>query len=200
VDSLADVVQNQNQYIDIMKRVISGDIKTDKVVPLDSLTVKKRTELLMTKSEKEQEFCNEFEKEEQYNLGILSDPKTQNAYVFFKPAKGVITNKYNPRHGHYGVDIATSQNENVKAVLDGTVVYSGFTIEEGYVIAIQHADQFLSIYKNNTQILKSTGAKVNAGESIAITGSLDNKTSESHFHFELWQNGKTVNPEEFIIF
>lgn len=200
VDSLYNEVQKQNSYIKVMQSIIAGDIKVEKVVPLDSLALKKREAVLMTKSEKEKEFCEEFEQEEQYNLSILSSPKQEKTVVFFRPAKGIILNKYNPKKGHYGVDIATSENENVMAVLNGTVIYTGFTIDEGYVIAIQHENEFISIYKNNTQLLKGLGTNVKSGETIAITGSERKSSQKLHLHFEMWQKGKTINPEEHIIF
>lgn len=200
VDSLENAVKKQNHYMEVMQKVLAGDIKIEKVVPLDSLALKKREEVLTTKSDREKEFCEEFEQEEQYNLGILTTPKQEKAFVFFRPAKGIILNKFNPRKGHYGVDIATAQNENVMAVLNGTVIYSGFTIDDGYVIAIQHENEYISIYKNNTQLLKEPGAIVKAGESIAITGGQNKSTQKAHLHFELWQKGKTLNPEEHIIF
>ncbi len=200
VDSLDEVLLKQNQFIDVMKNVISGNIKPEKAQHLDSITEQKREELLLEKPEKEKEFCEKFEQEEQYNLSIISTQKPQEAFVFFKPAKGLVVNKYNPQKNHYGVDIATSPNESVLAVLDGTVIYTGFTIEDGYVIMLQHENDYISTYKNNTVLLKAVGATVRAGESIAITGNIDNKTGKNHLHFELWQDGKTLNPEEFIIF
>ncbi len=200
VDSLDEVLQKQNQFIDVMKNVIAGKIKPEKAKHLDSITEQKREELLIEKPEREKEFCEKFEKEEQYNLSIISTQKPQEAFVFFKPAKGLIVNKYNPKKSHYGVDIATSPNESVLATLDGTVIYNGFTIEDGYVIVLQHENDYISTYKNNTVLLKTVGATVRAGESIAITGNIDNKTGQNHLHFELWQKGKALNPEEFIIF
>lgn len=200
VDSLYNEVKKQNNYIKVMQSVIAGDIKVEKVVPLDSLALKKREEVLMTKSEKEKEFCENFEQEEQYNLSILTSPKQEKTFVFFRPVKGIILNKFNPKKGHYGIDITTTENENVLSVLNGTVIYTGFTIDEGYVIAIQHENDYISIYKNNTQLLKGVGVNVKSGETIAIAGSNVKGSKNLHLHFELWQKGKTLNPEEHIIF
>lgn len=200
VDSLYEQVQKQNHYIDVMQGVLAGDVNIEKVVPLDSLALKKREDVLMNKSDKEKEFCEEFENEEQYNLSILTTPKQEKTFVFFRPSKGLVVTKYNPLKGHQGIDFATSANENVMAVLNGTVIYTGFTIDEGYVIAIQHENEFISIYKNNTQLLKAQGAYVKAGESIGITGSGNKNSKDGHLHFELWQKGKSLNPEEHIIF
>ena len=59
---------------------------------------------------------------------------------------------------------------------------------------------YLSIYKNNTRLLRKVGDEVKAGESIAITGDASGKKACSQFYFELWEQGKPVDPEEVIIF
>lgn len=197
VDSLADEVQMQNEYITVLREIISGNIKGDEIISLDSIALKKREEILNEKSKKEIDFCNNFEKEEQYNLSNVNIPQNQNAFVFFKPTKGIIIRKHDLSQAHYGVDIATGFNENVVSILDGTVIYTGFTVEDAYVISIQHEDGFISIYKNNSSLLKNIGASVKAGEIIAFSG---NKNEKTHLHFELWQKGKSLNPEEYIIF
>jgi len=200
VDSLIYKVKKQDEYITVLRDILTGDLKIDKVIPLDSLALKEREKVLLTKSKNEEKFCENFEQEEQYNLSILSTPKTQQAFVFFKPAKGVISDKFNLRKSHFGVNITTAPNENVVSVLDGTVIYAGFTIEEGYVVVIQHENEYTSVYKNNSELLKSVGENVKAGESIAIVGNTGKQSSEKYLHFELWQKGKPLNPEEYIIF
>lgn len=201
VDSLYDQVKKQDKYIAVLRNVLSGDLKMDKVVPLDSLALKNREEVLLTKQKNEKKFCDEFETEEQYNLSNSgTEPKTKSASVFFKPVKGIISDKFNTQKSHFGVDVITAPNENIVSVLDGTIIYTGFTINDGYVIAVQHQNEYISIYKNNSHLLKSIGSNVKAGESIAIAGNTGKKTTQTHIHFELWQKGKPINPEEYIIF
>jgi len=67
-------------------------------------------------------------------------------------------------------------------------------------VQVQHENNYLSIYKNNTRVLKKVGDEVKAGESIAITGDATGKKTGSQFYFELWKQGKPVDPEEVIIF
>ncbi len=201
IDSIADVVSRQSEYIELLTQIMSGDIKVEKVVPLDSLMLAKKEDLLLKKTKSEQRFCQNFEKEEQYNLSVLSvAPKGQSEFVFFKPVKGAISQKYNPIKGIYGIKISTASNQNVVSVLEGTVINANFTIDEGYVMTIQHPNDFISVYKNNSQLLKNIGAQVKAGEGIAIAGNVTDKNINPYLHFELWQKGKPVNPEEYIIF
>jgi murein DD-endopeptidase MepM/ murein hydrolase activator NlpD len=98
------------------------------------------------------------------------------------------------------VDIVSKQNEAIKAVLDGTVILSNWTLETGYVIVIQHPQNIVSVYKHNSAVLKKTGEIVKAGDPIAILGNTGEMSSGSHLHFELWYNGTPVNPKDYITF
>ncbi len=201
IDSISGAVKAQDQYIELLRNIVAGNIKPEEIKKLDSTALKKREELLAGKTKNEKEYCEDWEKEEKYNLSVLnSTQKNQKEFVFFKPAKGSISEKFNPKKLNYGIHINTAPNQNIVSVLDGTVINTGFTIDEGYVITIQHANEFISIYKNNSQLLKSIGSTVKAGESIAISGNTGEKTASPYLHFELWQKGKPVNPEEYIIF
>ena len=88
----------------------------------------------------------------------------------------------------------------VKSVLEGTVISATWTSDGGYVISIQHRDNFISVYKHNSILLRKVGDKVKPGESIAIIGNSGELTSGPHLHFELWKEGVPLNPEEYIIF
>jgi murein DD-endopeptidase MepM/ murein hydrolase activator NlpD len=118
--------------------------------------------------------------------------------LFFAPIPGIVTQSYNTKH--YGIDVVAKANEVVKSVLDGTVIFSTWTIETGYTITIQHENNFVSIYKHNSELLKKVGTFVHAGEAIAIIGNSGELSSGPHLHFELWFNGQPVNPEDYIKF
>ena len=119
---------------------------------------------------------------------------------FFTPLEGTISNSFDRVAGHHGVDIIAPENEAVKSTLDGTVVFAGWTSENGHVVQVQHAHNLLSIYKHNSVLLKSVGDKVNAGDPIAIIGNTGSLSTGAHLHFELWYNGNSIDPQEFIAF
>jgi murein DD-endopeptidase MepM/ murein hydrolase activator NlpD len=121
-------------------------------------------------------------------------------FLFFTPLKGIITSEFNPAQGHYGIDIVSKQNEAVKSVLDGTVIFSNWTLETGYVMSVQHSQNIVSIYKHNSVLLKKTGEYVRAGEPIAIVGETGEQITGPHLHFELWNDGRPVNPKDYITF
>ena len=120
--------------------------------------------------------------------------------LFFIPLKGVITNEFDPITKHFGVDVVAKKDEAVKAVLDGTVILSDWTIETGYVIIIQHQQNIISVYKHNSALMKKSGDIVKAGDPIAIIGETGEIQTGPHLHFELWRNGIPLNPESYIVF
>ena len=92
------------------------------------------------------------------------------------------------------------ENEPVKAVADGVVVFSSWTLDGGYVLGIQHRANLISVYKHNSELLKNVGSFVSSGDIIAIIGNTGELTSGPHLHLELWYKGNPVNPKDFIAF
>ena len=113
---------------------------------------------------------------------------------------GTISAHYDLENRHYGVDLVAGPKESVLATLDGTVIYTGYDTELGNVITLQHRNGFLSVYKHNHALLKEIGEHVVAGEAIALVGNTGELSTGPHLHFELWHQGTSVNPEEYIAF
>lgn len=199
-DSLIQQVDLQQGYIAIIKGIITGKSKPDSIASLDSIALKRRAKILMEKSKRETAFVDKFEKDEKYNLASIDTKPNENMYVFFRPTRGVISSSFNLSEQQFGIYLITSPNESVMSVLGGTVVYAAFTFDFGWVIEVQHENNYLSIYKNNTRLMKNVGDEVKAGECIAITGDATGKKAGSQFYFELWKQGKPIDPEEVIIF
>ena len=145
------------------------------------------------------------ENEERYNLTLgpsrLETVTSLAGLHFFPPVKGVISGRFDLRLKHFGTDIVTSPKSPVSAALDGTVIFTGWTMETGFVIQIQHPNNIVSVYKHNASLLKETGDIVHAGEPISIVGdSGELYTSGPHLHFEIWYKGSPLDPEKHIIF
>jgi murein DD-endopeptidase MepM/ murein hydrolase activator NlpD len=119
---------------------------------------------------------------------------------FFVPVKGIVTNVFNAATDHLGVDLVSDPNARICAVSDGTVIFSGWTLETGYVIYIQHEADLVSVYKHNAELLKTIGDRIKAGEAVAIIGNSGEFTTGPHLHFELWHRGNAINPEQYIDF
>ena len=199
VDSLSGVAKIQEVYLDNLKNILQGNMKADTVKSIDSaqydLSIK---ELYHT--ETETEYRKKFEENEKYNLSLYTENQAPGLPSFFPPVKGVITSKFNANISHLGIDLATDENQPVVSVLAGMVIYCGYDLDVGYVIQIQHANEFVSVYKHNARLLKKEGDIVKGGEPVAIAGNTGKLTTGTHLHFGLCYKGSFVNPEDYIVF
>jgi murein DD-endopeptidase MepM/ murein hydrolase activator NlpD len=119
---------------------------------------------------------------------------------FVVPVRGEISSEFAADKSHFGIDLVAPKNTAVRATMDGYVFLSDWTLETGNTIGIQHANNIISFYKHNAQLLKKAGNFVRAGEAIAIIGNTGEKTDGPHLHFELWHKGTPVNPADYIAF
>ena len=200
VDSLTQELALQQNQLIVIKEIIAGNIIID-TMATDSLTITDWKALALDKSQQEKEFCESFEQTERYNLGSIVTPQESAAQVFIKPVKGVVTRAFDPEKRHFGVDVATAADEVVIATLDGTIVATDYSLENGYTISIQHSNDFISIYKNCERILKNTGDQVLAGDAVGfVSNASQTRISKPYLHFEVWQKGTPINPTDYIIF
>lgn len=116
-----------------------------------------------------------------------------------KPVEGIITDRFDIRNGNFGVRIAAAASDRITAIDNGTVVLSLWTPETGYMVELQHANNLLSVYKGLSQSLVTTGQTIRAGEMVGYNAEAE-EGEVRLFEFELWNNGKPVDPEGYIVF
>lgn len=199
VDSLQQLVDRQNMYIMNIQDIFSGTVRVDTVQSMDSLTTM-REDSLIARSEREEAFRRQYEETEKYNLTSITTQPDVNGLIFYRPTRGMISDHFDAEKKHFGTDIAANPNESVLATLDGTVILSTYTAETGYLIEVQHNQDFVSVYKHCGSLLKREGDTVKGGEAIALVGNSGTLTTGPHLHFELWHRGRPVNPEKYIVF
>jgi len=202
-DSLAVEVDRKDQFILNFQRVLSGDTSDFKdpaeIMQGETRPLAKAGEMKLAPADSQ--FRKEFEKSD-LSLIALTSVKYRELQetFFFSPITGFVSDHFDIKKGHYGVDIVAKTNEAVKNVADGTILFASWTQDAGYVIMIQHRGNLISVYKHNAELLKKVGTFVNAGEIISIVGNSGEMTDGPHLHFELWYNGNPLNPEEFVTF
>lgn len=201
IDSLAAEVDRKDRFIQNFNRVLSGDTSSTEL----SVDRSENQSYSKPASLKPEPSDSVFRKEyEQSGLSFVAMTNSRNRDLqetfFYAPITGIVSDGYDVKKSHLGVDIVAKANEPVKCIADGTVLFSSWTQDSGYVIMIQHRGNLISAYKHNAQLLKKVGNFVNAGEIISIVGNSGELTNGPHLHFELWYNGNSVNPEEFINF
>jgi murein DD-endopeptidase MepM/ murein hydrolase activator NlpD len=200
-DSLNTELINRERYLQNIKNIIEGrDIDTNtssnwqRISTQEDITVERTPEDSLLREH--------VEAEEKFNFfGTTSmDNQSVEKLLFFVPVQGLVTQSFNIEEEHYGVDVVTKENELIKSTLNGVVVFSSWTSETGHVIAVQHENNLLSVYKHNSVLLKSQGERVEAGEAVAIIGNSGKWSSGPHLHFEIWYNNNPVDPEQYILF
>lgn len=201
VDSLEYEQAIRDQYFENLRRIISGEAPENYMN--DTTGMINPLEITFMRSSNDSLLRQQVEAEEQFRLSVQEENQvSKNLYElhFFTPVTGIVTRSFNPREGHFGIDLVAEPNEVVKAALDGTVTMSTWTLETGYVIQIQHDHELISVYKHNATLFKSVGQKVVAGDAIAIVGNSGELTTGPHLHFELWHDRVPLNPAEYIAF
>ena len=202
VDSLAAEVQRRDAYIKNLASILTGEIKIDSIGQQADSLLSTTTDTLLPESKLMANYIKQYEQEEKYTLNVFTPTTPIDGKLFYPPLKGKIIKAYNHKEGHFGIDIQCPRNTAVSAVLDGTIVSAGYTIDYGYVVYIQHSNNYLSVYKYNSGILKNIGDKVSGGEKIAVTGWEDGKSSKQSCvaEFQLWHMGQSLDPEKYITF
>ncbi len=115
------------------------------------------------------------------------------------PVNGTLTREYEPEELHFGIDVATKEKELITSIADGTIVNATWTISDGYVISVQHANGLLSIYKHCSSVTKKNGDVILKGDIIGATGNVGVSSSGPHLHLEIWKNGLPQDPSMYLI-
>lgn len=198
-DSLKRKLDIMHDYTKALQPILTGEIEPEiidsvelvsgKIVIKDSLLYASREDSL---------FREKIESEDRFP--IQNNAATNVKIVFFAPLTGTLSQNFDVKTKHLAVDIVAKKNTPVKATADGTVIFSGWNTETGYVIILKHAHDYISVYKHNGTLLKEQGDFVKSGEVIASVGSTGELTTGPHLHFELWSGGYAVNPTNLIDF
>lgn len=195
IDSMGSNLELQRQYLNVITQAIAGEMPTDSIQSLDSMQIIAKEELLTTKSKNEEDFIAQYEANEKDNLQLFEaviSANTSHTNNFIAPTHGAITQTFSPTNNQYGVTISTYSSKSAVAVLDGTIIHSAYEIDNTYSVIIQHA-QFTSIYQGLEQSTKQIGDNVTVGQVIGLI-------KDQKLQFQLWQNGKPVNPQDYIVF
>jgi murein DD-endopeptidase MepM/ murein hydrolase activator NlpD len=153
VDSLEIELIKRDEFFKGIKAIISGEVPEDNIA-YD--TASESYEVSFTEYNHDSVFQDNL-LAEQLNLSIQNNTgkKTELSQMhFYVPVKGIITNHFNMSGDHFGVDLVSDPNARISTILEGTVIFSGWTLETGYVMYIQHEADLVSVYKHNAELLK----------------------------------------------
>lgn len=200
VESLEGRLSANDLYIKNLQLILSGNVPIPKIDTTggnfsSSVDLSK---VDLSPSEDDVKLRKEVEKEEMFNVG--GTESQESGSLLFTPLKGFITAGYDAKENHFAVDIAAQQGEAIKSVAAGTVIFSDWTPDTGFVVVIQHQMGMISVYKHALTVYKKVGEVVKKGEVVAAVGNTGELTTGPHLHFELWIDGGPVDPQQFIVF
>lgn len=204
VDQFEAAVEAQEVYINALRKLITSDGDSSQsleFIEVSSKIVDTKTmdTTLLT------DIDTTIPKEKAaYRVSYATDDEDLWQFLTFHhpqaPVEGFISAEFDPSRKHYGVDVLAPANTAVRSILDGYVISSGWDLETGYTIGVQHKGEIISFYKHNSILLKEKGTFVSAGEAVAIIGNTGTLSSGPHLHFEFWHQGKPINPKDIINF
>ena len=204
IDSLEHEIRQRDVYLENFRtRILMGEVVDEG----DSILLQQNENidyenLDLSISVEDSLLRNEWESLPDYNLSYSPSNSRGgiSKYFFMAPLKGTVSNGFNSKQKHFGIDILGIKDAPIKSCLDGIVILSTWSYEYGYIIGIQHDEGIISMYKHNSALLKDEGDIVTAGDPIAIIGNTGKESSGAHLHFEIWYNLNPINPAQFISF
>ena len=197
-DSLKRKLDVLNDFTKALQPILMGEIEAKFIDSLQLIERNTIQDSLLNASKEDSIFREKIESQDRFP--IQNNAATNVKIVFFAPLNGNISQGFDSQKNHLAVDIVAKKNTAVKATADGTVIFSGWTTETGYVLILKHAYDYISVYKHNGNLLKEQGDFVKSGEVIASVGSSGELTTGPHLHFELWSGGYAINPINLIDF
>jgi murein DD-endopeptidase MepM/ murein hydrolase activator NlpD len=119
----------------------------------------------------------------------------------FTPVPGRVTSGYGQRRHpilgyrrmHAGVDFKAGYGQPIYAVSEGTVQFAGRHGGHGNFVRLAHGGGLGTGYAHMSRIAVRSGQRVSRGQVIGYVGSTGLSTG-AHLHYEMYRNGKTVNP------
>lgn len=196
VDSISEQVSLQTKYVAALRSIVAGEIPVDSVVSADSLRIVAKSQL-SGPSERELAFRDSFEAEEIVSTAIGMHTRQESInHLMQQPAKGRVLESYNPHLKIYGVTMMAEHNSNVVSILDGVVISCEYSLNNIYIMTIQHPDNIISVYKTRQPYMQTVGEKVHAGQALTTFHSND----DCYFEFQLWKDGMSMDPQVFIMF
>ena len=197
-DSLKRKLDVLQDFTKALQPILTGEIEAEAIDSVNLLDRINIQDSLLNATREDSLFREKIESQDRFP--IQNNAATNVKIVFFAPLNGSISEGFDAKKNHLAVDIVAKKNSAVKATADGTVIFSGWTTETGYVIILKHAYDYISVYKHNGNLLKEQGDFVKSGEVIASVGSSGELTTGPHLHFELWSGGYAINPINLIDF
>lgn len=138
----------------------------------------------------------------EYSLSNTKPLQSESAR-FSTPMRGSIIRNFDAPESSYDIAIMSLDGESsVMSVERGTVLAVEEQADGSLNVMIQHAEGYISVYKNLGETLVRKGQSVQSGAVIGRirTSSGEGIEEKNTLTFELWHNGTAIDPELYILF
>lgn len=195
-------LEQQSRYLQALQSILQGEVPEDMglVAFVDSLAAAESgvDSLDVALTPEDSALRARISEEDRFALqrGRTEDWSARS--IPFLPIEGEVSGTFDLAAGHFGIDFVAPVGSIVHAVEDGTVVLASYTVDGGYVIALQHTRNRMSVYKHNASLMHEVGDRVRVGEPIAVLGGTGTHSTGPHLHFEWWVGGSPLDPKIWL--
>lgn len=198
LDSMERVMNDMMTYNEHIAMIMAGKSPVARTVQHTDST--RQEKILVMPSAEDSLLRAQMEGEGPYSLQHDAAKRAvREAIELFTPVEGIITEHFSIEEGRFGVSIAAKSSDRVTAIDDGTVIASTWSPESGQQLTIQHRNRLVAHYKNLSQPVVAVGQAMRGGELVGYTSSEEGE-EQKPFVLELWNEGKAVDPERYIVF
>lgn len=138
--------------------------------------------------------------ERRISTGKENGGNVRNTINAVAPVDGIISEHFDARSRKYSIRVAAAPSSQVVAIADGTVIFCNWVPDHGHCLAIQHNNGVISISSQITNVLVKLGDRVHGNEVVGATMEADKNNTLPLFEFELWGDGRPIDPETYIVF
>ena len=199
LDSLSILVNQQDLYLNSIQQIVTGDYDTS--LPRVAERINQSPQEVINRKPVEADSILRSQLENSMTVLSAFDDIHSSAYTHLLTlplVTGIVGQPFEPALGHNGVDLLVKKSTQVFAIDEGEVLFSDWTQNSGYVVIIAHSNNLYSVYAHNLVNLKITGEKVSRGDIIALSGTSSGKSVQEKLHFEIWKEGKPVDPSHYF--
>ena len=201
LDSLERRMNDMLTYNENIAMILEGRTPVVRTPLSDGDTVK-LDKTLVPPSQFDSLLRAQMEGDGDYSLARTLQSRQQGGkLIFAAPAEGIITRHFSREDNYLGVGIQAAPNAPVTSIDDGVVADVATHGEKGAVVIVQHFNGFVSIYRNLSQVLVAKGQSIKSRQVIGYNAmpSVGDRTNPV-VEVEIWNEGKAVDPEAYIVF
>ena len=202
IDSLERKMSDMLTYNENIAMILEGRTPVVRT-PVNEGDTTKLDKTLVPPSQFDSLLRAEMEGDGDYSLArtLRSREQGDGKLFFAAPVEGIITRHFSRDDNYLGVGIQAAPNAPVTSIDDGTVIDVVTGGERGALVTIQHFNGFVSIYRNLAQVLVSKGQVLKSRQVIGYNAMADaGKKDNPLVEMEIWNDGKAVDPEIYIVF